>query len=161
MDIDNDFVEKYDSLVSKLVLSANVRGEAFDTVKSAVWERILTANNYDETKGGISTWLWYTARSAIGNELKKMSRSKDALDHTELSLEDISNVIGDEDAGTAAHEVDRIFKASGVSERDENIAKDIYLLEMTYREAATKYGIELEAVKKVMYRTMKALRQVD
>ena len=159
MHIDDKFIKQYDSLVVKLVKKARVHGDDFDRIKAAVWLRVMESDNYDESKGKISTWLWFVGRSAIGNELKKMSRSQDALDHIDLSLEDVSNVIGDEDAGTNLDELDRIFNSSGVSERDERIVKDIYLREMTYAEAAISNGIELEAVKKVMYRAMKALRE--
>ena len=158
MNIDDKFIEKYGGLITKLVTKSGAKGADFDRLKAAVWFRVMESDNYDESKGKISTWLWYIGRSAIGNEMKKMSRSQDALDHTELSLEDANNVIGDEDAGTDLDELDRIFKSSGISLRDEGIVRDVYLRQMTYEEAAISNGIELEAVKKVMYRAMKALR---
>lgn len=158
MYIDDKFVKEYGGLVKDLLLRAKLQGEAFDRCWAAVWVRVLASDNYDAEKASISTWLWYVARSAIGNELKKMNRSTDALDHATLSLEDANNYIGPEDAGTDADELDRIFKGARLSERDEAIMRDIHLEEMTYEEAAEKYSMELEAVKKVAYRAMMALR---
>lgn len=159
MNIDDEFIKEYDGLVTKLVRKTGAQGDDFDRLKAAVWLRVMESGNYDESKGKISTWLWFVGRSAIGNELKKLNRSQDALDHVDLSLEDASNIIGEEDAGTDYDELDRIIKSSGISQRDQRIVKDVYLLEMTYAQVATNHGIELEAIKKVMYRAMKALRQ--
>ena len=160
MDIDDEFVKKYDGLVTKLVKQSRFSGEDFDRLKAAVWIRVIQSNNYNPDKGKVSTWLWYVGRSAIGNELKLMNRSQDALDHSSLTLEAASNVIGSEDAGTDRDELDRLFASSTVSQRDESIVKDIPLRGMTYEEAAEKHGLNFQAVKKVVFRTMKALRQV-
>ena len=161
MYIDNKFVEKYDHLVDDLLRKAKIpKGETYDALKGEVWIRVMNADNYDKSKGKVSTWLWYLGRSVIGNELKKMKRSQDALDHVDTDLSGAANVIGAEDAGTARDELGRMFKASKVSKRDESIFRDIHLNQLSYKEAEIKYSIGTEAVKKVMYRVMQAMRHV-
>lgn len=161
MQIDNSFVKKYDALINDRLDKAGLTGDMFDTVKSRIWERVMTSDSYDPDKGKISTWLWNICRSVISNEKKKASRSQDVLDHGELlSLDQAQVFIGSEDAGTAEDELARVFRrASSISQRDKEIVKDHYLKQMTVPEVVDKYGMEKRAVEQVIYRAMQALRK--
>jgi len=160
MDINDEFVRQYDQLISSHLQRAGLTGESFDDIKAKVYERILTSDNYDPDKGKISTWLWYVVRSVIRNEGKRKSRSKDALDHETVDLDSIHNIIGPEDAGTAGDELDRVFRQAPLSVRDKRMVKDYHLEEYTMAELAERYNLSLRATEQVIYRAMKALRQV-
>lgn len=160
MYIDNKFVEKYDGMITHCLNKAGVRGDRFDDIKSKVYERIIEAENYDESKGKISTWLWYVIRSVISNEKKRASRSKDALDQESVSIKEAEWVVGVEDAGTAEDELNRLFRGAPISKRDESILKDFYLEDYSAQECADRYNMEVRAVQQVIYRSMKALRQI-
>lgn len=156
--IDKDFVEEYDELINHLLhKNSNVKHWEVEDYKILVYTRLLENPSYDAERGPFTTWLGWVVKSVVSNEIKKRSRSSDALDHS-VDLDMANNVIGTEDAGTAEDELTRIFKAAQLSPRDEGIVKDIYLEDRTYQEAADRAGMDLEAVKKVVYRAMKVLR---
>jgi len=115
--------------------------------------------SYDVKRGPFTTWLGWVTKSVVSNAAKKKARSEDALDHA-VGLEVAANVIGEEDAGDARDELARVFQAAELSRRDEGIMRDIYLEGYTYEEVADRHGMGLEAVKKLVYRAMKVLREV-
>lgn len=155
--IDNEFIKKHNSLIRKLIRAYGVDAQDVDDMSVLVYERLMSHYTYDEERGPFNTWLGWVVRSVLSNERKKTQRSHDALDHS-LPLEVASNVIGAEDAGDAKDELARVFAAAELTRRDEGIMRDIYLEGHTYEEAADRHGMGLEAVKKVVYRAMKALR---
>ena len=160
MYMDKEFVKKYDGLITSKINKAGIFGDQFDHIRAKVYERILASNSYDPNKGKITTWLWQVCRSVIANEVKKHSRSQDAMDHQPLQLDDANNIIGQEDAGTALDEIDRIMGAAiGISHRDKEIVKMSYLQNSSTVDIAEKYDMEQRAVEQVIYRAMKALRQ--
>jgi len=159
MDIDDKFVETYDALINKRLTKAGLHGELREEIKCRIYERVLASESYDASRGKLSTWLWQICRSVISNEVKRHDRSQDVLDHQPLlTLEEASNIIGAEDAGAAEDAVSKLTKAAGVSERDADIVLAIYGHEKPYQQVADEFDMGLEAVKKVAYRTMKALR---
>ncbi len=160
IEVNNGFVKKYDKLISSKLHRAGLYGDTFDHVKAKVYERILGSNSYDPNKGKVSTWLWNICRSVISNEVKKHNRSQDAMDHPSLSLDDANNIIGEGDAGTAKDEVARIMSKANLSDRDESIVRDHYMIGKTAPEIASKYDMETRTVEQVIYRAMRALRQV-
>ena len=162
MYITEEFVKQYEPMVharvhSRLKKKGLVNTDLLETIPPLVWERVLKSDNYDTSKGALSTWLYYIIESVISNEIKKKAVSQDALDHS-LPLEVANNVIGVEDAGDAKDELTRVFAAAELTRRDEGIMRDIHLEGYTYEETADRHGMGLEAVKKVAYRAMKALR---
>ncbi len=160
IEVNDGFVKKYDSLISSRVRRAGFYGDRFDHIKSKIYERILSSNSYDPNKGKVTTWLWNVCRSVISNEVKKHVRSQDAMDHPSLSLDDANNVIGEGDAGTAKDEVARIMSKAKLAPRDESIIRDYHMIGMTAPEIAELYDMETRTVEQVIYRAMKALRQV-
>ena len=159
MYIDDNFVKEYDGLITKKIARSGISGELFDHIKVKIYERIMASDSFDPKKGKMSTWLWSICRSVISNEVKKHGRSQGVMDHQPLQLEDANNVIGQEDAGTAADELNRLIKKADLSERDEAILRDSHLRAITSQEIAANYGMERRAVEQVLYRAMKALRQ--
>jgi len=158
MDIDDEFVRQYDSLIASNLKRAGATGDRFNDLKSKVYERILTSDNYDADKGKITTWLWYITRSVIRNEGKKASRSKDALDQELVDLDSASSVIGYEDACTAGDELARLFRKAQISPRDKEMVERYHLEEYTMKELAVMYSIPLRTTEQIIYRAMKALR---
>lgn len=158
MDIDNKFVEEYDGLIIERINRLKVDPEMHDHMKAKIYERILTANSYDPDKGKLSTWLWNVCRSVIANEEKKHARSTDVLDHQPIQLDDANNIIGEEDAGSAADMLDGIIAGVNLSERNERILRASQLEDYSSTEIADNEGMEIRAVQQVIYRAMKALR---
>ena len=147
MDIDNEFIKKYGKLIRSRLKAEGVRKQDRGDYETLVYERLLSNFTYDEERGTFTTWLGWVVKSVVSNQRKKESRSQDALDHA-VDLDAASNVIGVEDAGTVQDELDRLFEAADLSQRDENLMKDIHLRGYTYEEAAERYDMSLEAVKK-------------
>ena len=158
MDIDNEFVEKYGALITERIDRAGISGEFHSHVTAKIYERIITSNSYDPDRGKISTWLWQVCRSVISNEVKKQGRSQDAMDHNPIALEDANNIIGVEDAGDAAAELDRLFKNVGLSARDIAIVKAVKLHEIPPQDLADEFDLGVRAVEQIVYRAMKALK---
>lgn len=161
MYIDDSFVQKYDALITDRLIKNGLgrNSELFDEIKGKVYERILRSNNFDPKKGSISTWLWNICRSVISNELKRKRRSQDAMDHDPADIDELTHFVGQDDAGTAKDEVDRVLRNSGLSQRDQSIVKSYWLDEMQISEVADKYSLEQRAAEQVIFRAMKALRK--
>ena len=159
MKIDNKFIEEYDGLIIERLVTAGLYGERQDNMKSKVYERILRSENYDPEKGELSTWLWQVVRSVLSNEFRKKRDSKDAMDNQCLTIEETGAIIGHEDAGTAADELDRIFEEAQLSERDESMMRDFYLDNCSREDLERIYGMKDRAVEQVIYRSMKKLRK--
>lgn len=158
MKVDNDFVKQYGPLIRDRIRAQRVVPEEdVSDMESLVYIRLTSHPSYDSHRGPFTTWLGWVVKSVVSNEVKKKVRSTDALDHA-VDLQAAANVIGAEDAGTAKDELTRIFKAAELTRRDEGIIRDIHLEGYTYEEAAERAGMTLEAVKKVVYRAMSALR---
>lgn len=160
MNIDTEFVKQYDGMITHILLRAGARGERFDTIKSKVYERLLGSENYDPTKGKISTWLWYVVRSVIRNETKLQHRSKDALDQECAPIEEAYNVVGHEDAGTAGDEIDRMLRRAPISQRDREIFEKFHLEAYRAKELARDYDLSLRTVEQILYRVMQTLRSM-
>ena len=159
MKIDSKFIKEYGRLIRSRLRANGVKSYELDDYESLVYTRLLSHFSYDEKRGPFTTWLGWVVRSVVSNERKKEGNSTDALDHAS-DLSAAVNVIGDEDAGTAMDELARVFKASDLSERDKRLVKDIHIEGYTYKEAAERFGMSLEAVSKVVSRAMAALRSV-
>lgn len=159
MYIDNKFVSKYDGLINDRIKKASLPPQLHDTIKAKIYERILSSNNYDPNKSKLTTWLWKICASVISNEKVNLSRSKDIMDHEYLSIDQVTNLIGQEDAGDTLDEIDRIFKATVLSSRDKKIVRMYYLEEWTAKELSLMFGLEVRNVEKIIERAMKALRQ--
>lgn len=161
MYIDDKFVKDYDNLISDRLAKAGLTGDTFDLIKSKVYERILMSNSYDPDKGKITTWLWNICRSVISNEVKKFNRSQDALDDVvnRVHIDDAGSVIGQEDAGSSADELERLFNVSSLSERDLRLVREHHIQGLSMPDVASKYDMETRTVEQVIYRSMKALRQ--
>ena len=160
MKIDNKFIEEYDGLIIKRLADAGLYGDSLENMKSKVYERVLRSESYDPERGELSTWLWQVVRSVISNEFKKMRNSKDVMDNECLTVEEIGAIIGHEDAGTAADELDRIFDQAQLSERDESMMRDYYLNNCNLKDLERIYDMKDRAVEQVIYRSMKTLRQL-
>ena len=160
MKIDNKFIEEYDGLIIERLVTAGLYGERQDNMKSKVYERILRSENYDPEKGELSTWLWQVVRSVLSNEFRKKRDSKDVMDNKCLTIEETGAIIGHEDAGTAADELDRIFEEAQLSERDESMMRDFYLDNCSRKDLERIYGMKDRAVEQVIYRSMKKLRKL-
>ena len=160
MRIDNKFIEEWDGLISKRLMAAGLYGERKENMKSKVYERVLRSESYDPERGELSTWLWQVVRSVISNEFKKMRNSKDVMDNECLTIEETGAIIGHEDAGTAADEIERIFDEAQLSERDESMMRDFYLDNCNLKDLEKLYDMKDRAVEQVIYRSMKTLRQL-
>lgn len=158
MNIDDSFVKKYDGLIHDRIEKAKLPPSVYDDIKGKVYERIMTSNSYDPQKGKVSTWVWNICRSVISNEVKKHGRSKDALDYHPMSLEDASNIIGNEDAGTAEDEIIRIMEGADVLPRDKQIMVDYHLHGASTDHLSQQHNLSVRAVEQILYRTLKALR---
>lgn len=169
MDITDDFVDQYSNMVNARVHARLKREpDLYDAdlepvITSAVWERVLRTDNYDEDKGAVSTWLFYIIESVISNEIKKYKRSEDALDNYAQPLETAHNVIGAEDAGTAGDELTRLLdhamRQNLVHARDVRILKDKHLGGYTAEELAKRYDLEVSTIYSILRDTMQALRE--
>jgi len=161
MDIDNEFVEKYRGLVRDRIAAHKIYDlELRDLIESRVWERVIGSNGYDPKKGAISTWLYNICRSVVSHELARKARSTDLLDQADnLSLDEAKHYIGEEDAGTPADELDRIFKkTTSVSKRDRKMLKLAHLEGYTHKEIADKFDVSEAAVQKATHRALLALQ---
>jgi RNA polymerase sigma factor (sigma-70 family) len=160
MHIDEKFVKKYDGLIKDRLDRMGITGDAFDEIRAKVYERILTSDSYDPMRGKISTWLWQVIRSVVSNERKKASRSKDALDHDLLSLDEATHIIGPEDAGEARDEIHRLIDAADIVPRDKRIFLDFHLNGYTSKDLALKHDMNQRTVEQIIFRTMQALREI-
>ena len=160
MRIDDNFIKEYDGLIIKRLSIAGIYGERQEDMKSKVYERILSSDNYDPEKGELSTWLWQVVRSVLSNEFKKQRRSKDIMDNDHLTLEEIGATIGPEDAGTISDELTRIFAETNISERDESMMRDYYLNNCSLEDLVRLYDMKDRAVEQVIYRSLKTLRKL-
>ena len=159
--IDDNFVKQYDGLIKERLTRLGIRDpDEFDDLHNKVYERLMTSSAYDPKRGKVSTWLWTICRSVVSNERKKASRSQDVLDQDTVDLQSASSIIGQEDAGTARDEIDRLLSASGLSPRDQRMVIAYHINGLTMQELADKYGLTLRATEQVVYRSMKALRAV-
>ena len=161
MKIDKEFVDKYDRLIRERVNASSGPYLDQDEIVSKVYERLLTHFSYDKERGTFTTWLGWVVRSVCSNEIKKRSHSKDALDHS-VTLEEANSIIGQEDAGTADDELDRICNAAlkkSVSPYDMRIFKEKHIEGLTVAEVAARHMITQRSVEGILYRTMKALRE--
>ena len=70
--IDDTFVRQYQGLIARQIAKTGVTdwGELND-IMSDVFIRITENNNYDESKGAVTTWLTYVTRSVLGNHFRK------------------------------------------------------------------------------------------
>lgn len=159
MKVDEEFVRQYKYLIRDRIRAAGVGKRNVDELESLVYERLLGHMTWDESRGKFTTWLGWVVRSVVWNWRKKKERSEDIMDADLLPLHEV-NVIGAEDAGDAKDELERIFTAAELTRRDEGIMRAVYLEGLTYEEAAEEFGLGFEAVKKVITKSMKALRKV-
>lgn len=157
MKIDEKFYTDYDRLIRKLIRD-RVREDEVDEYVGLVYERLLAHPSYDEERGPFNTWLGWVVKSVISNEQKRLDRSQDVLDHAE-PLEAAASMIGAEDAGTAKDELERVFAAARLSERDERIVRSFHIQGYTADEVAKHMGMEAKAVRQVLFRAMQALRE--
>jgi RNA polymerase sigma factor (sigma-70 family) len=160
MYIDESFVKKYDGLIKDRLVRMGYQGDEFDDIRGRVYERILASDSYDPERGKISTWLWQLIRSVVSNERKRLARSTDALDHNLLSLDEMTHVIGDEDAGEARDEIHRLIEKADVVPRDKRIFLDFHLNGWTAKDLALKHDMNQRTVEQILFRTMKALRTI-
>lgn len=160
MHIDKNYVKKYDGLIKDRLTRMGITGEEFDAIRVKIYERLLTSDSYDPKRGKMSTWLWQVIRSVVSNERKKASRSKDALDHDLLSLDEATHIIGPEDAGEALDEIHRTIAAADLLPRDKRIFLDFHLNGYTAKDLALRYNLQQRNVEQILFRVMKALRQI-
>jgi len=154
--IDNQFVADYNKWIIEGIRRMGIRDhDAIDEYRWLVYERLLSHNNYDETKGKVTTWLNSVVRSVVSNQAKKLSRSEDVLDQTDrLGLDDAGSYFGNEDAGDTRDEIDRILGAVVASKRDKDIFLEVMLAERGRKEVAEEFGVGVEVVNKVVTRTL-------
>lgn len=157
--IDDAFVRQYDKWVTNALIRMGVVGDDTDDYRALVYERLLEHNNYDPTKGKVTTWLNSVVRSVVSNERKKESRSQDIMDQNPVSLESVSGYIGAEDAGDARHQIDQIMRPLPISQRDREIFLKVHLKGMSHEEVGEEYGLSRMAAAKVCSRVMKLAQQ--
>jgi RNA polymerase sigma factor (sigma-70 family) len=157
VNIDDEFFKKYSHLIADRVHKEGVPKHEVDEYVGLVYERLLSNFSYDPERGKLTTWLGWVVKSVVSNERKRQGRSQDALDHS-VGLEAANTVIGAEDAGTVRDELERVFAAAGLSDRDERIVRDFHLEGYSAIEIARKRDMGVHAVQKILVRAMKALR---
>ena len=146
MNIDDEFFKKYSHLIADRVHKEGVPKHEVDEYVGLVYERLLSNFSYDPERGKLTTWLGWVVKSVVSNERKRQGRSQDALDHA----------VGLEAANT--DELERVFTAAGLSDRDERVVRDFHLEGYSAIEIARKRDMSVHAVQKVLVRAMKALR---
>ena len=158
MNIDDEFFKKYHNLIKDRVNKEGIPNQEVEEYVGLVYERLLSNFSYDEERGPFTTWLGWVVKSVVSNERKKEKRSQDALDHA-VGLEAANTVIGAEDAGTVNDELDRVFAAAKVSERDKKILRDFHLEGYTAGQIAKRHSLQLQSVYSILKRGIKALRE--
>lgn len=163
MQVDGEFVKEYGRLLETRLLAEGVARHDIQDYMGLVYERLLTNFSYDEERGPLTTWLGWVVKSVVSNQRKKESRSQDALDHS-IDLDAANNTIGAEDAGEAKDELNRILYCASstglVSDRDVSIFKAHHLGGHTSEELSKRYNITSRSIEDIVYRTMKALREL-
>ena len=158
MNIDEEFVRQFDPLIRHILkVDLHIPVSKIDEFTSEVYVRLLSHPTYDNERGPFTTWLKYVIRSVSGHKIEKENRSTDALDQA-CDLDAANNVIGVEDAGTAADELARIFSTCKVSLFHLEVFQEYHLSDYTRKEIAERYNLPEETVKSILTRVMKALR---
>jgi len=172
--IDDKFVKKYDKVIYKAIRRMKIHPRAVEEIHFLVYERLMKHNNYNPDKAKVTTWLNLIVRSVVSNSTRKLRDSMDVHDRPdvrEVKGEDIldegvtdiatqTHVIGDEDAGTARDELNRVIKASVLSKRDKQLVEDVFIQGYTQNEAAEVHSMTREAVGKALSRAMKVMEAV-
>lgn len=160
-EVDDAFVKRWDSFIMSRLRAAKVQQAYIEDTKTAVYMRLLNSFSYDPDRGPFSTWLGWVIRSVVSNETKKRIHGSDALDQLDnMELAEAGNIIGQEDAGTPADELDRVFSRTILSKRDKQMVRDKHLKGLTQRELSEKYGLSEGSIEVTLVRAMKALRLV-
>jgi RNA polymerase sigma factor (sigma-70 family) len=158
MDIDNKFIKQYRNLIYNLIRKGGIRHrESIDEVFGNTIIRIINHNNYDESKGAISTWLTYVTRSVIYNYLDHHTRSEDALDQAKVPISSLSN----KHSGqlSARQDLKSILKHSQLSDKQKEILYLKYVMGETYHNISIKLNLNFENVRKISFRSMKQLEK--